>query len=112
MAAIGIELPADSLVLTRGRDFKWSFENLDEDGTPVDFADGTLYFEFPKILDAGVPRKWMFAIVGAVATIKVESTAADQIPERALWQLVFLPDGETAGGDPVALGKVSVQGAR
>ncbi|AGY36949.1 tail protein [Mycobacterium phage Fredward] len=42
---IGIELEPDQLVLTRGRDFKWSFENLDEHNQPVDYPAGDLYFE-------------------------------------------------------------------
>ncbi|QDK03443.1 hypothetical protein SEA_PAINTERBOY_6 [Mycobacterium phage PainterBoy] len=45
MAVIGIEFEPDSLVLTRGRDFKWSFENLDEDGKAIDYPTGDLYFE-------------------------------------------------------------------
>ncbi|AKU42356.1 minor tail protein [Mycobacterium phage UnionJack] len=49
MAVIGIELEPDQLVLTRRRDFKWTFENLDEDGNAVDFPAGELFFE----LDTG-----------------------------------------------------------
>ncbi|WP_078323608.1 LtfC-like domain-containing protein [Mycobacteroides salmoniphilum] len=45
MAAIGIELDPDQLVLTRGRDFKWHFENLDENDQPIPFPAGDLYFE-------------------------------------------------------------------
>ncbi|QDK03088.1 minor tail protein [Mycobacterium phage SydNat] len=49
MAVIGIELEPDQLVLTRRRDFKWTFENLDDQGLPVDFPAGELFFE----LDTG-----------------------------------------------------------
>lgn len=45
MAAIGIELDPDQLVLTRGRDFKWHFENLDENEQPIPFPAGDLFFE-------------------------------------------------------------------
>ncbi len=107
MADIGLKLDTDQLVLTKGRDFKWNFENLDEFGQPVNFPAGELYFEF----NIGSPKKkWPFTIAGPLATIKVESTEADTIPTRTKWQLVFLPAGETAGGDPVTLGTVAVQG--
>lgn len=108
---IGVEILPEALVLTRGRDFKWSFENLDANGQPVDYPAGSLYFEFPEIDDAGSPKKWTFTITGPQAAVKVESTDADTIPSRAKWQLVFLPAGETAGGDPITLGMVRVQGA-
>lgn len=42
MSVIGPQLEPDTLVLTRGRDFKWSFENLDATGQPVVFPAGTL----------------------------------------------------------------------
>ncbi|AAN01759.1 hypothetical protein SEA_SOYO_3 [Mycobacterium phage SoYo] len=106
MADIGTRLDSDSLVLWRGRDFKWTFENLDASGEPVNFPAGTLYFE----LQTSPKTEWEFDIVGAVATIKVESTDADAIPDRTKWQLVFLPDGEASGGDPLAWGTVSKVG--
>jgi hypothetical protein len=55
---------------------------------------------------------WSFDIDGDMATIKVESEAADAIAERTKWQLTFLPEGEEAGGEAVTLGKVKVQGVR
>lgn len=47
MSAIGIELGTDQLVLTKGRDFHWSFENLDDTtpGNPIAYPAGDLYFE-------------------------------------------------------------------
>ena len=45
MAVIGIELDSDTLVLTKGRDFKWYFENLDTNGQAIDYPPGELYFE-------------------------------------------------------------------
>lgn len=106
MAVIGVQLAADVLVLTTGRDFRWSFENLDENGQAADFPAGQLYFE----LDTSPITQWQFTIGGSLASLKVENTAADLIPARTAWQLVFLPAGETAGGDPIALGKVKRQG--
>lgn len=45
MALIGVNLGQDQLVLTRGRDFKWNFQNLDVSGDPADYPAGDLYFE-------------------------------------------------------------------
>ena len=43
--AIGIELDPDELILTKGRDFKWAFQNLNESDAPENFPAGDLYFE-------------------------------------------------------------------
>lgn len=45
MSDIGIRTDADSLVLWRGRDFSWNFENLSPEDQPVDYPDGRLFFE-------------------------------------------------------------------
>ncbi|AEL17838.1 minor tail protein [Mycobacterium phage Trixie] len=50
---------------------------------------------------------WDFVIEDHLASIKIESDKADEIAERVKWQLVFLPEGELAGGDPIARGTVS-----
>lgn len=105
MSVIGPVFAPDKLFLTRGRDFKWAYKLVDCDGVATDFPAGRLYFE----LSTDPLTVWDFAIEGDVATIKVESEEADLIPNRTKWQLVFLPDGEDEGGDPVALGTVSVQ---
>ncbi|AHJ88663.1 hypothetical protein PBI_RHYNO_3 [Mycobacterium phage RhynO] len=111
MSVIGPQLDQDTLVLTRGRDFKWSFENLGPDGQPVDFPAGSLFFEFPDLDGEGIsPLKWVFTVSGSIASIKIESAAVNAIPARAKWQLVFLPEGEESGGDPIALGIVQIQG--
>jgi len=52
---------------------------------------------------------WHFIIDGSLAHLKVESEEADQIGARTDWQLVFLEEGEAAGGDPIARGRVTVQ---
>ncbi|ADL71262.1 hypothetical protein SEA_BARTIMEAUS_3 [Mycobacterium phage Bartimeaus] len=104
MPVIGAQLESDTLVLTRGRDFKWSFENLDATGQPVAFPAGSLFFEFEN------GTKWTFSIEGALATIKIESEQVALIAARTKWQLVFLPEGEELGGDPIALGQVQIQG--
>lgn len=106
MAVIGIDLVPDELVLTRGRDFSWSFENLNQTGNPTPFPPGELFFEF-----AVVPVvTWDFTISDELATLKVEHTEADAIPAATKWQLVFLPTGEAAGGEAIALGTVRRQG--
>ncbi|ASR77111.1 hypothetical protein KIV66_gp03 [Mycobacterium phage MyraDee] len=103
MAVIGIALEADQLVLTKNRDFKWAFENLDEVGEPTDYPAGALYFEFSN------GQRWDFVIDGDTASLKVEHTAVNLVPARTKWQLVFLAAGEPAGGDPIARGTVTVQ---
>ena len=105
MSVIGVEIEPSSLVLTKGRDFRWIFRNLGVNDVAEDFPAGSLYFEF-----ATTPvTTWAFSITGDEADIKIESAQADLIPNRCGWQLVFKPAGEVAGGDPVARGTVRVQ---
>lgn len=52
---------------------------------------------------------WYFDIDGTLAELKVESEQADLVAARTKWQLVFLEDGESAGGDGIARGVVRVQ---
>ena len=106
MSVIGLELDPEELVLTKNRDFRWTFQNLDESDAPINYPSGSLYFELytsPSI------TTWPFTIVGSSATLKIESEAVNLIPNRTKWQLVFKPTGEVAGGDPVARGTVRVQ---
>jgi len=49
VSVIGIELDPDQMVLTKGRDFKWGFENLDANGASTAYPSGSLYFQ----LDTG-----------------------------------------------------------
>lgn len=53
--------------------------------------------------------KWDFDITDSLATLAVDSEYVDRIKNRTRWQLVFLPDGELAGGQAVARGTVQVQ---
>ena len=105
MTVIGVDLDYDELVLVKGRDFKWTFINLDADDSPLDYPGGELYIEFAK----NPIVTWPFTISGPNATIKVESEMVGLIPSRTKWQLVFRPTGEVAGGDPIARGIVTVQ---
>lgn len=106
--AIGIKLPPETLVLTRGRDFKWAFRNLDANLDGEDFPAGDLYFE---LATGDTPTEWHFDIVDDLASLKIESEDADLISNRTTFQLVWMPDGEAEGGDVVAIGRVQVQGA-
>jgi hypothetical protein len=50
MSVFGVELDPDQIVLTRGRDFRWTFKNLDDTSTPINpvytnYPPGDLYFE-------------------------------------------------------------------
>ena len=105
MSTIGVDLETSCLVLTRHRDFKFTFDFYDENGVQQPFPAGQLYFE---VYQSPV-LKWPFTIVGAQATVKVESDVVDKVPARTRWQLVWLPDGEPAGGDPLARGLVKIQ---
>lgn len=105
MSVIGVELERSTLVLTKGRDFRWNFQNVDESGNPIDFPSGSLYFE----LDTQPQTIWEFTIDGENASLKVESDDVDEIPGRTKWQLVFKATGEAAGGEAIAMGTVRVQ---
>lgn len=50
---------------------------------------------------------WYFEIEDSLAHIKIESEETDKIADRCPWQLVFLPDGEPAGGEGIDAGRVS-----
>lgn len=105
MSVIGVELDYTDLFVTRGRDFRWVFQNFDENRNFEDFPPGDLFFEFQ--LDPLVV--WEFVITGHEAALKVESVDVDVIPDRTNWQLVFIPSGELAGGTALARGRVFVQ---
>ena len=51
---------------------------------------------------------WEFALTDEIAYLKVEHDEVNKIHRRTRWQLVFLPLGEEAGGDPIAHGRVQV----
>lgn len=125
MALIGIPGEGDSLVLWNGRDFKWAFENVDENWISVPFPPGQLYFEFRNIYD-GVVGVWYFTLSGSTATLFMDHAIVTALPKGTKWQLVWrdqdatiVVDGgsassvfveigpETFGGDPIARGIVT-----
>ena len=53
---------------------------------------------------------WEFTLSGSTAFLKAESEDCDLIAHRTKWQLYWLPDGEAAGGDPLARGIVQKVG--
>lgn len=85
---------------------------LSVDTTDLDGIDPEDVSVTVEVVKPGKARltKWPFAIDGAYANLKVESPDADAIQKRTKWQLVWLPEGEAAGGKPEALGLVRVQG--
>ena len=105
MAVIGVALSTDQLVFTKGRDFRWAFKYVNEQGASTNFPAGELFFEF----ELSPVVKWDFTLSGDTAVIKKESEDVALIPARTKWQLVWMPQGEAAGGDPVAYGTVKVQ---
>lgn len=126
MALIGIPGEGDALVLWNGRDFKWAFENVDENWVSVDFPDGQLYFEFRNTYDV-VVGVWYFTISGSTATLFIDNDIVAALPKGAKWQLVWRDqdgpsleldggdassvyvawDADTTGGDPIARGTVT-----
>ncbi|QHJ86516.1 hypothetical protein SEA_MABEL_6 [Mycobacterium phage Mabel] len=102
-------------------DFYWNrtydiefIGGLAETTVPLTTADGSDLDGAEKQISVAAvkPGKppltvWDFAVDGDTASVKVESEEADLIPERTVWQLVFLPDGEPAGGDPITYGRVT-----
>lgn len=105
MTVIGVELEASSLILTKSRDFRWNFVNIDANDAPELFPAGSLYLE----LETSPVTTWTFVIDGVEASLMVESEEVDLIKNNTRWQLVFKPAGEASGGDPIARGFVVVQ---
>lgn len=107
MADFGKVLDDSLVVLTRGRDFRLMFKQTNDIDEITPFEVGaSLFFEIYTSPDITI---WEFDLDGGIASLKVESADADLIPDRTRWQLVWLPDGESSGGDPVARGRVQVQ---
>jgi hypothetical protein len=103
MQSVGVSLRDTVMYLTRGRDFVWNIGLVDPCGDPQEFPAGELFFEFAD------GEQWFFEVDGGLASIKVESERADLVAARARWQLVFLPEGEPAGGTAWARGYVKVE---
>lgn len=92
-------------------------EDMANTPVPAIVADGSELGGYSPVVDVFVNShgrdpitRWDFDIDESTASLKIESEEADGIPNRTKWQLVFLPDGEEAGGDPITFGKVQVQG--
>lgn len=99
-----------TLELVAGGDYMWSFElrygpSHAKAGQPQPFPAGSLFY---RILTEPVETRWPFVISGASASMKIESEDVAKVPDRTRFQLVWLPDGETAGGQVWAMGKVRV----
>jgi hypothetical protein len=103
MHSVGVSLRDTVMYLTRGRDFVWNIKLVDPCGDPQEFPAGDLFYEFAN------GERWFFEVDGGLASIKVESEVADRVSNRARWQLVFLPEGEPAGGIAWARGYVKVE---
>lgn len=80
---------------------------------PANLTGGAAMVETEVIeLGQGPKTTWLFEVdpgETSIATLKVESEKVDLIRPRTKWYLVFLPDGEEAGGEPLARGTVAVQ---
>jgi hypothetical protein len=105
MAVFGVELPSDQIVLTRGRDFRWTFRKLGLGSTKLnpiyeDFPAGDLYFE----LQTGGAQNAIQAIEVTGADGGTYTLAKDGIPTAAM------PFGLVTHA-PVGSGNPDIQGA-
>jgi hypothetical protein len=100
----GTDLTAGNLYLVKGREFAWTYENLDNSGNPLDYPAGDLYFE----IETDPVTTWHFTISGSMASIDVSASDTAPITPGLRWQLVFLPSGDTSGGEALAFGMVVV----
>ncbi|MDP7733654.1 LtfC-like domain-containing protein [Mycobacterium paragordonae] len=110
MSDIGVALDLDRLVLTRGRDFKWSFENVNAQGLPVDFPDGDLFFELGTHGEHnGAGHFEMYGADGGSYTVGIEGDAgvSDPLPFDASEQVLKQAIEGLAG---IGAGNVSVVG--
>lgn len=105
MTTIGLNLGTDQLFLTRGRDFKWSFRNVDLDDAPLDFPLGSLFIEF----ETDPVTTWYFGIQGSMANLSITFDQVNLIEAHTKWQLVFQPPGQLDGGEAIARGIVTIQ---
>lgn len=106
MAVIGVDLDPDELVFQKNRDFKWTYQYVDDSGSVADFPEGYLYFEFET---SPTLTQWPFTISGSTASLVVEEDLVADIPSRCKWQLVFKEDLEDEGGFALARGMVRIQ---
>lgn len=106
MCDCGQGFAQDRINLVAGCDWKKAYKLVDRNGVDVPFPAGRLYY---RIAVGGETVLWEFAISGSEAVLKVESEDVDLIPNRTKYKLIFHPEGEEAGGDPVALGSFTVQ---
>ena len=115
MSVIGLQLESSWLVLTRHRDFIFTFEFKDNAGNPVAYPQaGDLMLEFYTGKDTPV-FPLPFQILQdknnpTIARLVIQSEDVAKIPARAKWQLYWLPDSDPVGGDPIAYGYVKLQG--
>ena len=99
----GKPLSPQPLFVTAGRDLELVFQLVDEKQAPVDWPAGVLFLEL-----AG--ERWPFSTQQSVASLQVDSEIVDEkFKSRLRWQIAFLPEGESDGGQPVALGYVRRQ---
>jgi hypothetical protein len=99
--ALDGRLPEEALTLTKGRDFERTYQFVDCAGTPNP-AKGALLLEVDGV-------RFPFTMMGSLAHLKVKFNIVDQWRLGARWQIFFLPQGDSDGGQPVARGSVRRQ---
>lgn len=87
----GREATVELLTLVTGDDFEWSYTW--DDGAGGSWPTGrTLYYQFQDAAtgDGWVGgSQWSYTIVGAVASLRIESTVADAMPDRTPYRLIM-----------------------
>lgn len=87
MADHGNPTPKDTMTLNWGEDFIATFE-LQDDTFDAGFEMFYRFREMNPVVE------WPFTLSGSVATCRVESEEADQIPAREKWQLMTREDSD------------------
>lgn len=89
MANFGVDLELSKLTLVRGRDFKWAFQNLDENAEPIDFPDGQLFFEIQTGGEHDATQTIaMSGTSGGTYTVAIDGHTADALPFDASQDVV------------------------
>ena len=97
---LGLTLPTNSLNLTTGQQFTWSYQLQDSEDNPQNFPAGYLFLYFPTISGASCNATvtppsgtsiWQFNTYGTYATLTVPSSTVDLIPNGTPFYLVWMP---------------------
>lgn len=104
--AIGLVLDRETLNLIQDRELHLTAQCVDENNNPIDWPAGTLQFVLETSPD---PTIWEFTLTADVGYLNKTGDEANAVPRHTKWQLVFTPEGDTDGGQPLGYGWVGKQ---